>query len=209
MDDESLNPDAPYALSDSGEQRRRLELLNQPHMAPLTRYINEIRLKENNNLPIPNFDPCDGGVYASGLFLLDFPDHSAITSGFVSRNNMDYSSRNLCVLMERAGINRRNTLIWNLTPWKITNADELVTDKAFLLLEQLFKLLSNLSAIILIGDHSRSTGLRMKRITKAQIVQSPYPFIGTFNMRNDAKDAVLKTFERVAKILNNETTPDS
>jgi hypothetical protein len=134
MDDESLNPDAPYALSDSGEQRRRLELLNQPHMAPLTRYINEIRLKENNNLPIPNFDPCDGGVYASGLFLLDFPDHSAITSGFVSRNNMDYSSRNLCVLMERAGINRRNTLIWNLTPWKITNADELVTDKAFQLI---------------------------------------------------------------------------
>jgi hypothetical protein len=144
MNDESLNPDTPYSLTDPGEQRRRLALLNLPHMVPLTRYLGEIKQEESAERFIPNFDPCDGGIYAKGLFLLDSPDHATVESGFVSRNNMDYASRNLCVLMKRAGIDRRNTLIWNLTPWMLADTEEPITDKAFLLFERLIKLLSQL-----------------------------------------------------------------
>jgi hypothetical protein len=205
MNDESLNPDAPYSLTDPREQRRRLALLKLPHMAPLTRYLGEIKQEEGEKRFIPNFDPCDGGIYAKGLFLLDSPNHASIISGFVSRNNMDYASKNLCILMTRAGIDRRDTLIWNLTPWKLADTEEPISDIAFILLEQLRKLLPQLSVVILIGDQVRSTGLKVKRIAKTQILSTRYPFIGTFNMRDDAKEDVLKTFIRVAEMLDNQS----
>jgi len=166
MNDESLDPDAPYSLTELGEQRRRLTLLNLPHMMPLTRYLGEIKRDEGAERFIPDFDPCDGGIYAKGLFLLDSPDSATVKSGFVSRNNLDYASRNLCVLMKRARIDRRYTLIWNLTPWKLADTEEPVTDKAFFLLERLIRLLSQLSVVVLIGDQVRSTGLKVKRIAK-------------------------------------------
>lgn len=205
MSNGSLNPDTPYSLTDPGEQRRRLTMLNLPHLVPLTRYLGEIKKEESTERIIPNFDLCDGGIYAKGLFLLDSPDNAAIASGFVSRNNMDYASRNLCVLMGRAGIDRCNTLIWNLTPWKLADNEEPITDKAFLFLERLIVLLSQLRVVILLGDQVRSTGLRLKRITKARIIPTRYPFISTFNMREDAKEDILRTFVRVAEILDNQS----
>jgi len=173
-------------------------------MAPLTRYIDEIKQEEGTERFIPNFDPCDGGIHAKGLFLLDSPDRAMVVSGFVSRNNMDYASRNLCVLMKRAGIDRRDTLIWNLTPWKLIDNEEPITDRAFLLLERLIMLLSQLRAVILIGDQVRSRGLNVKRITKSQIIPTRYPFISTFNMRDDAKEDVLKTFLKVASLFEDQ-----
>jgi hypothetical protein len=62
--------------------------------------------------------------------------------------------------------------------------------------------LKQLSVVILIGDQVRSTGLKMKRVAKTQIIPTRYPFIGTFNMRDDAKEDVLRTFVRVAEMLN-------
>jgi hypothetical protein len=205
MNNESLNPNAPFSLMDPGEQRRRLAMLNLPHMAPLTRYIGETKQVESTERFIPNFDPCDGGIYAKSLFLLDSPDQATVASGFVSRNNMDYASKNLCVLLKRAGIDRCNTLIWNLTPWMLADNEEPITDRAFLSLERLIKLLSQLRVVILIGDQVRSSGLKVKRITKTQIIPTRYPFIGTFNMRDDAKEDVLKTFLRAAEILDNQS----
>lgn len=205
MNEESLNPDTPYSLTEPKEQRRRLTLLNLPHMIPLTQYLEEIKREESVERFIPNFDPCDGGIYAKGLFLLDSPDSASKKSGFVSRNNLDYASKNFCVLMERAGIDRRSTLIWNLTPWKLADTEEPITDKAFLLLERLIMLLSQLCVVVLIGEQVRSTGLKVKRIAKTQIITSPYPFIGTFNMRDDCKEAILKTFVRVSEMVNNRS----
>lgn len=205
MNNESLNPDAPFSLMDPGEQRRRLTMLNLSHMAPLTRYIDEIKQEETTKRFIPDFDPCDGGIYAKGLFLLDSPDKATVASGFVSRNNMDYASKNLCVLLKRAGIDRCNTLIWNLTPWMLADNEKPITDRAFLLLERFIKLLCQLQVVILIGDQVRSSGLKVYRIAKTQIIPTPYPFIGTFNMRDDAKEDVLKTFLRVAEILDNQS----
>ncbi len=204
MKDELPNPNAPYSLMDQREQSRRLAMLNLPHMAPLPRYIDEIKQEEGPERFIPNFDPCDGGIHAKGLFLLDSPDRAMVVSGFVSRNNMDYASRNLCVLMKRAGIDRRDTLIWNLTPWKLINNEEPITDRAFLLLERLIMLLSQLRAVILIGDQVRSRGLNVKRITKSQIIPTRYPFISTFNMRDDAKEDVLRTFLKVASLFEDQ-----
>lgn len=204
MSNESLNPDAPFSLMDPGEQRRRLAMLNLPHMALLTRYIGEIKQEESVERFIPDFDPCDGGIYAKVLFLLDSPDQATVRSGFVSRNNMDYASKNLCVLLRRAGIDRCNTLIWNLTPWMLADNEDPITDRAFLLLERLIKLPTQLRVIVLIGDRVRSSGLKVKRIAKTQIIPTRYPFIGTFNMRDDAKEDVLKTFLRVAEILDNQ-----
>jgi uracil-DNA glycosylase len=204
MNDETLNPDAPYSLTEPGEQRRRLALLNLPHMMPLTRYLEQIKQEENAERFIPNFDPCDGGINAKGLFLLDSPDSATVKSGFVSRNNMDYASRNLCILMERAGIDRRSTLIWNLTPWRLAEIEDPITYKAFLLFERLIMLLPQLCVVVLIGDRVRSAGLKLNKIAGTQTIPTPYPFIGTFNMRDDAKEAVLKTLYRIADLLNNQ-----
>jgi len=62
-----------YALGDPDEQRRRREHLRESHIAPLTDYVEQLRKTLGHNQEIPYFDPCDGGINAKLLFLLEAP----------------------------------------------------------------------------------------------------------------------------------------
>ena len=65
--------DAPYLLRDPAERVRREAMLTTPHMQPLTEYLAAIKNERGPAYEMPHFDPCDGGIGAKSLFLLEAP----------------------------------------------------------------------------------------------------------------------------------------
>ena len=97
-------------------------MLNLPHIAPLTAYVEELRKRDLGY--IPYFDPMDGGINAKVLFLLEKPGPKTFNdpefekpgSGFISRNNNDPTAEATFNFMEQAQIPRDATVIWNVIP---------------------------------------------------------------------------------------------
>ena len=110
--------DNPYALKLPAEKQRRIAMLDQPHIEPLAKYLDAIKA-EHSDKDLPCFDPCDGGIHAKVLFLLEAPGPKAVDSAFISRNNPDPTARNMCGLLYDAKISRRDTLVWNIVPWYV------------------------------------------------------------------------------------------
>jgi hypothetical protein len=88
-------PDQPRTMRLPEVRSARLHALYQPHMAPLTEFVHQLRQRDRNEYPY--FDPADGGVNASILFLLEKPGPMTVPtgrgrregSGFISRDNDD------------------------------------------------------------------------------------------------------------------------
>lgn len=93
--------------------------LDEAHMVPLVRFVNELRTTMGDDVAIPHFDPWDGGVAAEVLFLLEAPGPQARNSGFVSMNNPDESAKNFYEILHEVGIDRKRIVIWNIVPWYI------------------------------------------------------------------------------------------
>ena len=119
------SPDDPFALKDESERRRRSEMLSLPHVQPLMAYLSEIRQERGSEYQMPAFDPCDGGVHAKLLFLLEAPGPRARDSGFISQNNPDQTARNMNTLLQEAEIPRADTILWNIVPWYIGNGQRI------------------------------------------------------------------------------------
>lgn len=92
-------------------------LVDGPHVRPLTRYARDLAARMGS--PVPLADPLDGGVAARLLILLETPGPRMLTTGFVSRDNPTGTAANLFRFLERAGISREETVIWNIVPWLI------------------------------------------------------------------------------------------
>ena len=101
------------------EDDPRLHMLDQEHVAPLTKLIGALRDK---GFGVPNVDPYDGGVNARALFLLESPGPRAVQSGFIARDNPDPSARNMARSLDQAGFLRQDVLLWNVVPH--CNSDE-------------------------------------------------------------------------------------
>ena len=143
--------DRPRSLADKDAINSRLEMLSQPHVAPLTQFVRSLRTEGFGD--VPYFDPLDGGTNATSLFLLEKPGSMASSSGFISRNNNDKTAENTFRFMVQAGIDRRTTCLWNTVPgWngtrKISSA-ELKAGAACLY--RLFALLPDIGVVVLVG----------------------------------------------------------
>ncbi len=110
----------PRALRDPSECARRRALLAEAHMAPLAGFTEALR---GPGVEVPDFDPLDGGVRARLLFLLEKPGPATSPSrrgrpgsGFVSRDSDDPTAEATWTFMREAGIDRRETVIWNVVP---------------------------------------------------------------------------------------------
>src|SRR5680860_1484559 len=118
----SPRTDAPRTNRDPAELKRKVGLLDIPHIAPLTELVNRLRA-ERPEAFIPYFDPTEAGVGARILLLLEAPGRrSALEagSGFVSSDNNDQTAQNLWELLRDAGIDRSCDLVtWNVVPWYI------------------------------------------------------------------------------------------
>src|ERR1039457_843421 len=80
-----MERDAAKLLGDTRARELRLSLIREPHIAPLTEFVEALRAEAGPEFQIPYFDPWDGGIEAKVLLLLEAPGPKAIKSGFVSK----------------------------------------------------------------------------------------------------------------------------
>src|SRR5688572_18636479 len=112
-------PTSPRSLRDPLARAKRTAALREPHIAPLTDYVLSLRARDDRDYPF--FDPSDGGVYASMLFLFEKPGPMTVEkgrpgragSGFISRDNDDQTAEATFRFMLESGVDRRSTVIWN------------------------------------------------------------------------------------------------
>lgn len=185
--------DAPYALASVSERERRSAdaILSLPHIQPLVQYVERIRAERGPECSVPCFDPCDGGVNARALFLLEAPGPKAVESGFISRNNPDPTARNVCQLMQGADLARKDTILWNIVPWYVGESDRSRIHavrrqdiaEALPFTKELLHLLPRLAVIVLVGQKAQSAAatLALSKITQVPLVNAPHPSARVFN----------------------------
>jgi uracil-DNA glycosylase len=169
--------DYPRSL---GELERRLRKRYEPHVRKLNQYVdalNENHQKHNKKHFVPYFDPMDGGSKATILFLLEKPGPKA--TAFISRNNDDTTAENAFKFMQQAGIDRKETCLWNVIPaWdekriKFNGGD---TKNGITQLGNVIRMLPKLRVIMLVGR----TAQKARRYIEAEfediiVCESPHP----------------------------------
>ncbi len=141
------------------------------------------RLRRETGRPIPDADPCDGGVEARLLLLLERPPPVIQQAGFVSRDNATPTARNISRFTEAAGLDRRATLIWNAVPWmeqdpqryrKPLRPDEIRAGLAWL--PPLLELLPRLEVAVLAGQVARKADELLRNIRPGlAVLEMPHP----------------------------------
>jgi hypothetical protein len=79
----TVDPNAMKILANQSERNRRKSLLLEPHVAPLTAFVQRLREEQDVTRRIPYFDPLDGGAAARILLVLEAPGPKAVGSGFI------------------------------------------------------------------------------------------------------------------------------
>lgn len=175
-----MNTDCPKLLGDAAAVTARMKELRAPHIAPLTAFVEQLRADAGPGAEVPYFDPWDGGVEATTLFLLEAPGPRAVRSGFVSRNNPDETAKNFYELSAEAGLDRRQTIIWNAVPWYIGDGKKIraATPKdladGLMPLSRLLALLPKLHAVVLVGRKAEKAAAQLDR-NKYVVFTCPHP----------------------------------
>src|SRR5215210_1866202 len=112
---------AARAHRDRRELERKRQLLNAPHIAPLTDFVRG--LSAERVATVPWFDPTEAGSEARILMMFENPGRRADAaqgSGFISADNDDKSAENMWGFFRDAGIDRRRDIVaWNIVPWYV------------------------------------------------------------------------------------------
>lgn len=199
--------DLPYALSSPDERKRRVDMLEQPHMRPLAEYLERIKA-EHSEKSLPSFDPCDGGINAKALFLLEAPGPKAVGSTFISRNNPDPTARNMCELLQESGLARRDTLLWNIVPWYVgdgtriraVNRDDIT--EAFSYLSDLLTLLPDLKVVALVGKKAQSAKEKIRELTELPLIDTPHPSARVFNVWPHKREEMREILSQIKNTIS-------
>ena len=184
--------------------RRRAALLSPP-MRPLALFAARIRAETGK--PVPDADPCDGGVGSRVLLLLERPAPAVRRIGLVSRDNATPTARNIRRFAEAAGLPRRSTLIWNAVPWM--DDDPSAGNRAprpeeiragLLWLPPLLALLPQLEVVVLAGRVARmaAAALRPGPLT---VLEMPHPSPTIVCTSPRIGQGIVATFAAAAAVL--------
>ena len=175
MDEE---PGGDLRTADS--RARRAALLTDPRFAPLEAFARGLAARFG---PTPHVDPLDGGVRARVLLLLETPGPGREPLRFVSRDNATGTARNLRRFFAAAGLDRRDSVIWNAVPWVIHAAGarnraprtgEVAAGLAEL--PALLPLRPALSAVVLAGRAAgRAAPVLAARAPHLRVLAMPHP----------------------------------
>jgi len=169
-------PDLPRSLKNEEERKRRIDMLRQSHISPLTDFVDHLNSQKQFG-DVPYFDPMDGGAKARILFLYEKPGPQADGSGFISRNNNDGTAETTFKFMQQIDLPRVETCIWNTIPgWngeiKFTSS-ELKT--GFECLYGLFNLLPDLKVIVLVGKQAQKVEKMIALPSRLEVIRSYHP----------------------------------
>lgn len=154
-------PTEPKSLKEESNIKARNALLTAPHILPLAQYAATLRERLGQNVFVPNFDPLDGGINAEFVFLFEKPgpktDSTNGGSGFISRDNNDETAKSVFEFMNRIGLDRKRTLLWNTIPaWDGSRSFKGLHVKAGIqMLDELFPLLPHVKTVILVGKQAQ------------------------------------------------------
>src|SRR6266487_4390514 len=201
--------DKPKLLGDLAARSSRQAELGEPHIAPLTAFVDTLRTEMGSDYQIPYFDPWDGGTAAEVLYLLEAPGAKAVASGFISRNNPDETAKNFFQLNQQSGISRKRTVTWNIVPWYIgsgsrirpANSDDI--EVGIQPLNSLLDLLPILRAIVLIGYKAqRRSNYIAKLRPDVRLFESPHPSPLFVNKSPRNREKILIVLHEVADYLD-------
>jgi uracil-DNA glycosylase len=183
--------------------QRRAAMLSQPHIEPLAKYLANIKAGHPDK-ELPCFDPCDGGVRARVLFLLEAPGPKAVGSTFISRNNPGPTARNMCELLQEAGLTRGDTILWNIVPWYVGNGNRIRAvnssdiQQAFPHFEELLALLPELKIIVLVGKKAQTAKSRIQQLSRLPVAETHHPSARVFNVWPHKKDEMREQLRLIA-----------
>lgn len=178
-----LESDVPRTMKNLAIRNQRIAALRQPHIAPLTDFVVSLRTRDANEYPY--FDPADGGIDASILFLLEKPGPMTVDvgrgsragSGFISRDNDDPTAEASFRFWRDAGIPRKQTVLWNIVPgWNGTRSiSNTELEGGVADLRQLLALLPNLRVVVLVGQKAARAEALVQANTNLTIFKSDHP----------------------------------
>lgn len=155
------NVDRPLLFRSADALEARTARVDEPHVAPLNAWVRSLRKRLGPEAMVPWFDPADGGVEATILWLLEAPGPRSTLerggSGIISCNNNDPTAKNTWTTREEAGIDRRQVVHWNAVPFYIGDAAKIRPSNAAdavaagPLLAELLALLPRLRAVVVGG----------------------------------------------------------
>lgn len=206
------NVDRPKSLGDAAVKEARIRQLHEPHVAPLTAYVEELRLEAGPGVDIPDFDPWDAGVDAEILFLLEAPGARAVASTFVSRNNSDETAKNMFLLHQDACIPRGRTLLWNVVPWYIGDGARIRAATPHDLelglrpLPRLIQMLPKLRAVVFMGKNAQRAQPQVAALRpNLRLFACAHPSPKVINTRPRNREAILKVLREAAAFLDRGT----
>ena len=200
--------DKPKTLRDPIAIQARLARIFDPHISPLTNFVETIRKETGLSREIPYFDPLDGGIKAQCLFLFEAPGRRAVGSGFISRNNPDETAKNFYELNHKAALPRELTIAWNIVPWYIgtgskirpANGQDIAQGKEYLF--RLLSLLPHLKVIVLSGRKAqKAETLLHDNGLSITLIKMPHPSPLFVNNSPENKYKILRPLQAIKKQL--------
>lgn len=197
--------DKPKSLGKTGIREARLKMLDEAHIGPLTQFVYDLRRHKGLTNEVPFFDPMDGGINAKVLFVLEAPGPKAVASGFISRNNPDETAKNMFMLLEEAGFERKETLLWNIVPWyigsgqKIRPANNQDIAEGLVHLIKLTKKIQSLESIVLVGKKAAQVKGFISDMTTIPIFESYHPSPMFVNNKPENRNLILSSFVEIRK----------
>ena len=197
----------------------KLERLHQPHVAPLTAFVEQIRAETGGE--VPWFDPDNGGVRARALLLLEAPGarstattgprSTAAGSGVISADNNDASAAAMWGLYREAGLEQDRIAVWNIVPWylgsptKIRAAGRSDLELSQPYLHRLVTLLPELRVVLALGVPARDGWLRYLLTHDGPLLPTlacPHPSPRVLNTRPESRDLILAALRRVQDVIS-------
>lgn len=142
-----------------------------PHVAPVNRYVDEIRTLGRGW--VPYVAPIHGGVQARVLSILRDPGpatRDGTGSGFICVENNDGSAALQADLLDTVGVSPFELLPWNAYPWYINRAPRAPElDQGVEALVQVIDLMPELRVVLLQGRDSQKAWRRLVRCRPAAV----------------------------------------
>ena len=202
--------DQPKSFKNPSVLAERNAQIDLPHVAPLNVWVRDLRARLGADAIVPWFDPADGGVDATILWLLEAPGPKATTqrggSGFISCNNNDQTAENTWRTRDEAGVSRASIVHWNAIPAyigsdaKIRAADPTDIAAAGPLLAELLDLLPALQVVILGGGAAQETwDAHAPAGHGLTVIRCPHPSPTNINTRPGNREKVVAAWGQALK----------
>lgn len=190
-------------MRDPEFRRLQEQGLHEPHIAPITEFIESLRTPERW---LPYVAPLHGGIHARVMTVLRDPGpatRQGVGSGMLCTENDDQTAATQCHLMESAGLSPEDLTPWNAYPWYINRAPRTseIREGAHVLARML-DLMPDVRVVLLTGrdaqkswdvavDNSPSLQLRVQSLSvlrtfhaSAQALQTKNPDERTARIRH-------------------------